>query len=324
MTPEWIKDALAAAGMATPFQSAAPAAPEVALNATPADPGTPLYVRPAWLDQAALGAHPDERGATLFGPAGTGKTTAIHRLATELGAKLITFQAADGCGIEDLIGFRELVDGEKGPKTAFTPGPLPEALEADCWLLIEEANAMRPGVFSKLNTLLDGSGDTLRLPDGRRLAAGPGFRLWLAYNPGYAGMREVNQALVDRLCPVYTSYLPAPSEAHMLAARSGCDLDTALRVALLAEKIRAARFRFDLSPRALFRMLRIVRAGRSWSDAFAWAILDRIGDPVSRAADRDACKQIADLDDLATWPTPDFKVAFNATDADDAGEGDGE
>jgi hypothetical protein len=217
------------------------------------------------------------------------------------------------------------VDGEKGPTTAFTPGPLPEALEADCWLLIEEANAMRPGVFSKLNTLLDGSGDTHRLPDGRRLAAGKGFRVWLAYNPGYSGMREVNQALVDRLCPVFTTYLPPADEARMLAARSGCDDATAMRVAQLAEKIRAARFRFDLSPRALFRLLRIVRGGRSWDDAFTWAILDRIGDPVSRAADRDACKQIAAIDDLSTWPRPDFaSVSSNETAADDAGEGDDE
>ena len=74
----------------------------------------------------------------------------------------MTYQAASGCTIDDLVGVRDLRDG----RTVFTPGPLADALAADCWLLIEEANTMHPGVFSQLTTLTDGSGDSLRLPDG--------------------------------------------------------------------------------------------------------------------------------------------------------------
>src|SRR5206468_10811435 len=133
-----------------------------------------------------------KRGAILQGPRGTGKTSAVHHLARLTGASLTTFQAAAGCTVDDLTGFRDLKDGS----TIFTPGPLPEALERDGWLLIEEANVMHPGVFSRLNTLLDGSGDKLRLPDGRALPAGPGFRVVLAFNPGYSGTREINPALL--------------------------------------------------------------------------------------------------------------------------------
>src|SRR5262249_43922524 len=116
------------------------------------------FIPPVWFNrlQFAL-TNSAVRGASMFGPRGSGKTTAIHALAKMLGVKLITFQAAAGNGIDDLVGQRDLIDG----KTVFTPGPLPKALEEDCWLLCEEANVMHPGTWSKMNTLLDGSGDSL-------------------------------------------------------------------------------------------------------------------------------------------------------------------
>lgn len=311
--PQWIRDAARAANM-TGFGNPetvtvtvqAPPVPEpVQLNSTP--DGRGCWIEPKWYRQVKMGTHPNERGAILFGPAGTGKTTAVHRLAADMGVELVTFQAAEGCALEDLVGNRELVDGDKGPKTSFTDGPLPEALRKDCWMLIEEANAMRPGVFSKMNTLLDGSGDKLRLPTGERLAAGKNFKLWLAYNPGYSGMKEMNQALVDRLVPVYTTYLPETDEARVLEAVTRCDPGTAMAVASMAAKIRAAKTRFDLSLRSMFRLMRYVRSGASWEQAFEWAILDRIGCPSQRQADRDVIRNIAMIDNYTTWATPTWK-----------------
>ena len=266
--------------------------------------GSPKYEIPPWFKRLEYAmTRPGKRGACLFGPRGTGKTTAAHKVCEIHSLNCITFQAANGCTIDDLVGTRDLDNG----KTLFTEGPLPEALRDDCVLVIEEANAMHPGVFSKLNTLTDGSGDSLRLPDKTRLKPGPGFRVVLAFNEGasYAGMKEVNGALRDRLMPVYTDYLKPEQEKVILMDRTRCDEDTASRLCNMASGIRAARGQlgFDMSPRCLFTMLELVRdLGETWSEAFEHAVLDLVGDPIDKAPQRDAVRQIASLSGYENWP----------------------
>jgi hypothetical protein len=264
------------------------------------------FIPPPWWDVLTFGMV-RKRGACIFGPRGTGKTSAVHELAKSLGVTLITFQAAQGCTLDDLVGVRDLRDG----KTVFTPGPLPQALMADCWLLIEEANTMHPGVFSKVNTLVDGSGDSLALPDGTSLPVGKGFRLALAFNEGanYTGTREVNPALRDRLTPIYTDYLPAEIEAKVLESRTGADSATCANLVGFANKVRAARANlgFDLSPRALLTLLDLMHTlDMDWARAFNVAILDLVGDPVDKKPQRDAISQIADIDGLRSWSAPSW------------------
>lgn len=285
----------------------------VAYDATPKS--SPSFIPPPWYQRLQFSLRaPSQRGACLFGPRGSGKTTAIHVLAKDTQTDLITYQAAAGCTIDDLVGVRDLADG----KTIFTDGPLPEAIRKDTWLLIEEANVMHPAVFSKLNTLTDGSGDRLRLPTGERLAVGPKFRVILAFNEGsaYSGTREVNAALRDRLLPIYADYLPAVSEENMLVQRTGCDRQTAARLVSFAKSCRAARAStgFDLSPRALFRVLDLLKyLGETWAEALEHGILDLIGDPLDKKPQRDQVAQIAAASGWSSWASPKFAVASNAT-----------
>jgi hypothetical protein len=274
------------------------------------EPKDDSWVKPHWFDRLRLGMvlSPRRRGCCIFGPRGTGKTTAVHRLAhatfgDAVEDKLTTFQAACGCTIDDLIGYRDLIDG----RTVFTDGPLVRALLNDGWLCIEEANAMHPGVFSKLNTLTDGSGDSLQLPDGRRIKPGKGFRVVLCFNEGYNGMRETNQALRDRLQPCYAGYLEVTQESRVIAATCHCDMNTALSVAQLAESIRAAskQTKFDISPRALFGMLEAIRLlNVGWKEAFEIAVLDLVGDPFQFVGPRAALAAIAEAAGLENWPKP--------------------
>lgn len=304
--PDHVKAALLDAELIEEDIDHAGASPSMPVSPGATATASPDFVPPPWfarLEFAMTG--PGNRGAIISGPRGSGKTTTLHQLSRIKRATLITFQAAAGCTIDDLVGIRDLRDG----RTIFSPGPLADALVADSWLLIEEANVMHPGVFSKLNTLTDNSGDVLRLPDGNVLSVGPGFRVALAFNEGaaYAGTREVNAALRDRLMPIYAGYLPESAEIQLLIGRTGCDRKTAKRVAKLANKVRAARanLNFDLSPRALFGLLDLIKHQQeSWAEAFEHAILDRVGDPLDRQPQREAISKIADLDDLTKWPAP--------------------
>ncbi len=110
--------------------------------------------------------------------------------------------------IDGLIGSWTAESGT----TRFVDGPLTLALRAGAWLIAEEANAIHPGVWSVVNTLTDRTGEGLRLPTGEIVAPNAGFRLILVYNDGYAGMREINPALKDRLQPIYCAYPDAEQE----------------------------------------------------------------------------------------------------------------
>lgn len=339
--PKDIHDAMVAAGMmagqpsvvsvATPAASSV-STPEVSHNETPDEqsdetpevshnetqgarlkPASKGFIPPAWFADLRFGClHPKKRGACMFGPRGTGKTHAIHELARMAGVELVTFQAAAGTILDDLVGYRGLKDG----RSDFTDGPLPDALTKDCWFCCEEANMVHPGVWSKTNTLLDGSGDTLRLPDGRKLAAGPNFRLILCFNEGvaYGGAKEVNAALRDRLFPVMATYFPAAQEESMIRTRTGCDTNTATCVVALANAIRAARIpMFDLSPRALFDWLEYVQWSQcSMADGFDKAIIGRV--PGDAKVTRDVLTQIAGTVGLGGWNAPVFNgVSHNET-----------
>ncbi len=288
--PPTVAEALAALGIAS--SAAAPGAPPTpAAHAAPFSNTKPRdYVKPAWFPRLELAAR-SGRGAALFGPAGTGKTSAIHALAHEHGASLITTQAFRGFSIDDLVGSIGLKDGA----TIFTPGPLAQALACDGWLLIEEANAAHPATLSKLNTLIDDSGDSCRLPDGSALQPGPGFRVFLCYNPGYAGMQEPNASLTDRLSPIYVDYLPPDQEAQILANR-GHDPDTCKAAVALGQALRAARetLQWDCSPRTLAALLaaQTLDPQPTFAQAFEWVVLDRIGDPATRGPQRDLARSI--------------------------------
>lgn len=276
-------------GLAPPVSSAH----QVATSPPPAPSqvasGSSNFVEPTWFPVLAY-AMRRERGATLFGPRGCGKSTAIRELASRTSKPTITMQCSAGQGIESLIGDKDLANGS----SIFTDGPLTLAVRRGAWLIAEEANVMHPGVWSTVNTLTDHTGEGLRLPTGEVVPNSPDFRLVLVYNEGYAGTREVNAALKDRLMPVYCGYLAAAHEARLLANMTGVDSGRADEVVACATMIRAANLRFDLSPRSLARWINLVReAGLYWREAFRIAIMDLIGTPEQAGPQRACLEEIA-------------------------------
>ncbi len=261
-------------------------------------PPNPDFIPPPWypvLRHALTSGR--EKGATMFGPRGSGKSTAIRELARSVGAEWITLQCAANMQLDSLLGTWTSEQGS----LRFIDGPLALAVRRGAWLIAEEANAIHPGVWSSVNTLTDRTGEGLRLPTGEVIPPHSEFRLILAFNDGYAGMREVNPALKDRLLPIHCGYLDSDSETRVLMAMTGAEESDCRRVLDVGTMIREARLRFDLSPRALARWLDLVLiAGLSWQEGFERAILDLVGAPDMAGPQRAALEEIA-KNTVAQW-----------------------
>lgn len=302
-----LDDALRLCGFSVPAAPPGPAAgPVTAPNPDPSPevaPAQPGFIEPTWFRLLKFAVTGTRAGAILYGPPSTGKTTAVHELARRMGVVPVTFCCAEGNTLDDLVGTPALKAGDSVERD----GPLPEALRADTWLVLEEANKLHPGCLGKVHTLTDGSGDSLRLADGSRLKAGPGFRLMLLWNPGCQGTRPVNEALMSRLVPIWTTHFTQSQESDMIAARTGCGAELAERLAGLAVRLRAAKVGtagFDLPLRALFRMAEMARdiPGLAWSEGFRYCVLDLVGDPITKKPQRDVLEAAAMLENLDQWP----------------------
>ena len=252
-------------------------------------------------------------GRILRGPRGSGKTSGINvaaRRVRELGIKVSLFpsQAYDGYQKEDFV-FTHTVEGGS---SKFIYGPLALAIiyshehpDEQAWLVVEEANMARPGVWSYANTFLDGSGGKIWLPDGRQIGPTVGMlKAFLLFNPEYVGTRPMNEAIADRLGPTDCTYLPPYAEAQVISARTGLARATAHNLCLAATAVReqAPRHRFHLSPRTLFNMAERHLRGLSWPETLDRELLPRVGAIDSLAGEhRETIREIMLAHGLDSW-----------------------
>jgi hypothetical protein len=269
-------------------------------------PGLPAdgFIPPKWFRklQAAI---KHKKGACMFGPRGSGKSTAVRYLAKSMNVPTITMQCAANEQIDALVGEKGVVNDNGCPVTKFVDGPLTTAMRNGCWLIAEEPNVMHPGVWSKVNNILDDTGEGLRLPTGEVIPQHPNFRLVLCYNDGYTGTKEVNAALKDRCPPLHCDYFEPDREAELLAIATGAPLNVCAKVVSVATMIRQApSLRFDLSPRPLTYWIKMALDGMSWSEGFDAAIMDLLGDPTGAAVQRKVVATIAVNAGIDQWPLP--------------------
>ncbi|MGH7894631.1 MAG: CbbQ/NirQ/NorQ/GpvN family protein [Candidatus Binatia bacterium] len=181
----------------------------------------------------------------LKGPTGCGKTRFVEYMAATLPRRqpapagvpgnLITVACHEDLTGSDLIG-RYLI---KGDETVWIDGPLTRAVREGAVCYLDEIVEARKDTVVLIHPLTDHRRILPVDKTGEILEAHPDFLLVLSYNPGYQSvLKDLKPSTRQRFVAIDFAYPPRDLEARIVAHESGVDLEAALRLAKLGEKVR--------------------------------------------------------------------------------------
>ncbi len=187
-------------------------------------------------------AHACRLPVLLKGPTGCGKTRFVEWMASRLASgnsgvdgNLITVACHEDLTGSDLVG-RYLI---KGDETIWVDGPLTQAVRRGAFCYLDEVVEARKDTTVLIHPLTD---HRRMLPIDKRgeiIEAHPDFLLVISYNPGYQSvLKDLKHSTRQRFVTIEFDYPPRDKEAQIVAHESGVDLDTAMDLAKLGEKVR--------------------------------------------------------------------------------------
>ena len=235
----------------------------------------------------------------LKGPTGCGKTRFVEYMAATLPRRgrgahvpgnLITVACHEDLTGSDLVG-RYLI---KGDETLWIDGPLTRAVREGAIAYLDEIVEARKDTIVLIHPLTDHRRILPVDKTGEILEAHPDFLLVLSYNPGYQSvLKDLKPSTRQRFVAIDFDYPARDLEAQIVAHESGIDLDQALRLAKLGEKVRhlsSSGLAEGVSTRLLVYAGQLIRQGVTARRACTVA--------VSHALTDDADSQRA-IDDVA-------------------------
>src|SRR5204863_214626 len=135
----------------------------------------------------------------------------------------------------DLVG-RYLI---KGDETVWIDGPLTRAVREGAVCYLDEIVEARKDTIVLIHPLTDHRRILPVDKTGEILEAHPDFLLVLSYNPGYQSvLKDLKPSTRQRFVAIDFDYPARDLEARVVAHESGIDLDEAMRLAKLGEKVR--------------------------------------------------------------------------------------
>ena len=233
----------------------------------------------------------------LKGPTGTGKTRFVEHMAWRLTESLsppksksassngsvqklplITVACHEDLTASDLVG-RYLLDADG---TRWIDGPLTRAVKSGGICYLDEIVEARKDTTVIIHPLTDHRRSLTIDKLGTVINAADGFLLVVSYNPGYQNaLKDLKHSTRQRFVALEFDFPDEETEARIIAHESGCDLDTAERLARLGLKIRNLR-EHGLEEGASTRMLiyagRLIKEGvshrRACQVSVTWGITD--------------------------------------------------
>ncbi|HVM96163.1 MAG TPA: CbbQ/NirQ/NorQ/GpvN family protein [Candidatus Acidoferrales bacterium] len=186
----------------------------------------------------------------LKGPTGCGKTRFVEYMAASLrgssnngaavgqevaAGDLITVACHEDLTGSDLVG-RYLI---KGDETVWIDGPLTQAVKQGVICYLDEIVEARKDTIVLIHPLTDHRRILPIDKKGEIIEAHPDFLLVISYNPGYQSvLKDLKHSTRQRFVTIDFDYPPRDKEAQVIAHESGVDMNTALALAKLGEKVR--------------------------------------------------------------------------------------
>lgn len=169
-------------------------------------PGFQYYGKEIW--EQALGALLAGENLLLVGAKATGKNVLAENLAYCFGRGDWNVSFHVNMDAAMMLGSDTFRDGQ----VQFRPGPVYECASQGGFCILDEINMVRNEALAALHSMLDFR-RILDIPGYGRLKMHPATRFIATMNYGYAGTRELNEALASRFAVIA---LP-PANEHMLA-----------------------------------------------------------------------------------------------------------
>ena len=149
----------------------------------------------------------------VTGLSGNGKTLMIEQIHAKLKKELIRVNITIETDEDDLLGGFRLVNGE----TKFVPGPVIEAMERGCTLLLDECD-LGSNKLLALQPVLEGQGVFLKKIN-KWIKAKPGFNVMATANTKgkgsedgrYIGTNILNEAFLERFAVTFEQPYANPS-----------------------------------------------------------------------------------------------------------------
>ena len=239
------------------------------------------YGRAVW--EAAAAAVLCGENLLLAGPKATGKNVLAENLAALFGRPAWDVSMHINVDAASLIG----TDTLKGGEVQFREGPVCQCARLGGFGILDEVNMAKNEALAVLHATLDFR-RVIDIPGYQRVALDDAARFIGTMNYGYAGTRELNEALVSRFVVVDMPVI-GQDELCRLLLRGFPDLKPAWaqQLAALFDDLRAKCDSGEISARALdlrglLTALRLMERGLSVQAALELGIINKAFDPFER------------------------------------------
>ena len=239
------------------------------------------YGKAVW--EAAAAAVLCGENLLLAGPTATGKNVLAENLAALFGRPAWDVSMHINVDAASLIG----TDTLKGGEVQFREGPVCQCARLGGFGILDEVNMAKNEALAVLHATLDFR-RVIDIPGYQRVALDDAARFIGTMNYGYAGTRELNEALVSRFVVVDMPVI-GRDELCRLLLRGFPDLKPAWaqQLAALFDDLRAKCDSGEISARALdlrglLTALRLMERGLSVQAALELGIINKAFDPFER------------------------------------------
>ncbi len=220
----------------------------------------------------------------LSGAKATGKNVLAENLAAAFGRPDWNVSLHINMDASFLIGTDSFADG----RVVFRPGPVYECAREGGFGVLDEINMARNEALAVLHSLLDFR-RVMDVPGYDRLELHPAARFIATMNHGYAGTRELNEALASRFVVLQLDPI-GPEDLGRLLDREFPALRPAARAVFagvfcdLQQKCESGEISTQaVDLRGLLASLALVRVGLSARAALAMGVANKVFDQDERA-----------------------------------------